>query len=40
MIETPEITTAQINERPVLLGMSEDRGIRRMIDARIRSHGG
>ncbi len=40
MIETRDITTAQINDLPLILGIVEDRGIRGMIDARIQPHGG
>ncbi len=40
MSETLEITTEQINDLPLVLGIVEDRGIRQMIDARIRPHGG
>ena len=40
MSETLDITTEQINDLPLLLGIVEDRGIRRMIDARIQPHGG
>ncbi len=40
MSETLDITTEQINDRPLLLGIIEDVGIRRMIDARIQPHGG
>ncbi len=35
MSETLDITTEQINDLPLLLGIVEDMGIRRMIDARI-----
>jgi hypothetical protein len=40
MTETLEITTEQINDRPLLPGMVEDRGLRPMIAAQIRPHGG
>jgi len=40
MTETLEITTEQINDLPLLLGIVEDMGIRQMIDARMRPHGG
>jgi len=40
MSETLDITTEQINDLPLLLGIVEDMGIRRMIDARIQPHGG
>ncbi len=40
MSETLDITTEQINDRPLLWGIVEDMGIRRMIDARIQPHGG
>ncbi len=40
MSETLDITTEQINDLPLLLGIIEDMGIRRMIDARIQPHGG
>ncbi len=40
MSETRDITTEQINDLPLLRGIIEDRGIRRMIDARIQPHGG
>lgn len=40
MIETLDIATEQINDLPLLLGIVEDMGIRRLIDARIRPHGG
>ncbi len=40
MIETLDITTEQINDLPLLWGIIEDMGIRRMIDARIEPHGG
>jgi transposase len=39
MNETLEITTEQINDLPLLLGLVEERGIRQAIDARIRPHG-
>jgi transposase len=40
MNETIEITTEQINDLPLLLGIVEELGIRRLIDAQIRPHGG
>lgn len=40
MIETLDITTEQIDDLPLLLGIVEDMGIRRLIDAQIRPHGG
>ncbi len=40
MTETVDITTEQINDLPLLWGIIEDMGIRRMIDARIVPHGG
>jgi len=40
MTETVDITTEQINDLPLVLGIIEDRGIRRMIDARMTPHGG
>jgi len=40
MSETLDITTAQVNDLPLLRGIVEDRGIRQMTDARIRPHGG
>src|SRR5579864_6572261 len=40
MNETIEITTEQINDLPLLLGIVEEMGIRRRIDAQIRPHGG
>ena len=40
MTETLEITTEQINDLPLLLGIVEELGIRRLIDAQIRPHGG
>ena len=40
MSETLDITTEQINDLPLVLGIIEDMGIRRMIDTRITPHGG
>jgi transposase len=40
MSETLDITTEQINDLPLLLGIVEDMGIRERIDARIQPHGG
>ncbi len=40
MSETLEITTEQINDLPLLLGLIEEMGIRQQIDAQIRPHGG
>ena len=40
MNESIEITTEQINDLPLLLGIVEEMGIRRQIDAHIRPHGG
>jgi transposase len=40
MNETIEITTEQINDLPLLLGIVEEMDIRRRIDAQIRPHGG
>ena len=40
MTETLSITTEQINNLPFLLGLVEDMGIRRTIDAQIQPHGG
>jgi Domain of unknown function (DUF4277) len=40
MSETLEITTEQINDLPLLLGLVEEMGIRQAIDAQIRPHGG
>jgi len=40
MSETQDITTEQINDLPLLMGIVEEMGIRGMIDARIRPHGG
>src|SRR5256885_14199968 len=40
MSETLRITTEQINDLPVLMGISEDMGIRRVIDAQIRPQRG
>jgi len=37
---TTDITTEQINDLPFLLGLIDEMGIRPMIDARIRPHGG
>lgn len=39
MTATLEITTEQINDLPLLLGIVEDMGIRQAIDAQIRPHG-
>src|SRR5579871_5146887 len=39
MNETLEITTEQINDLPLLLGLVEEMGIRPAIDAQIRPHG-
>ena len=39
MTETLEITTEQINDLPLLLGIVEEMGIRQQIDAQIRPHG-
>jgi hypothetical protein len=39
MNETIEITTEQINDLPVLLGIVEELGSRRLIDAQIQPHG-
>jgi transposase len=39
MTETLEITTEQINDLPLLLGLVEEMGIRQRIDAQIRPHG-
>ena len=39
MSETLEITTEQINDLPLLLGLVEEMGIRQQIDAQIRPHG-
>ena len=39
MTETLEITTEQINDLPLLLGLIEEMGIRQRIDAQIRPHG-
>src|SRR5690242_15017657 len=39
MTETLEITTEQINDLPLLLGLVEEMGIRQAIDAQIRPHG-
>jgi len=39
MTETLEITTEQINDLPLLLGLVEEMGIRQQIDAQIRPHG-
>jgi len=39
MTKTLEITTEQINDLPLLLGLVEDMGIRQQIDAQIRPHG-
>src|SRR5689334_20956130 len=35
-----EITSEQINDLPLLLGIVEEMGIRQVIDAQIRPHGG
>jgi transposase len=40
MTETLTITTEQINDLPLLLGIIEERGIRRVIDGQIRPQGG
>src|SRR5579871_716193 len=40
MTETIEITTEQINDLPLLLGLVEEMNIRPLIDAQIRPHGG
>ena len=40
MSETLEITTEQINDLPLLLGLVEEMNIRTLIDAQIRPHGG
>jgi hypothetical protein len=40
MTETIEITTEQINDLPLLLGLVEEMSIRQQIDAQIRPHGG
>jgi transposase len=40
MSETLTITSEQINDLPLLLGIVEEMGIRRVIDAQIRPHGG
>jgi hypothetical protein len=40
MNETIAITTEQINELPLLLGIVEELGIRQRIDAQVRPHGG
>jgi transposase len=40
MNETIEITTEQINDLPLLLGIVEEMGIRHRIDAQIHPHGG
>jgi hypothetical protein len=39
MIETLEITTEQINDLPLLVGLVEEMGIRQATDAQIRPHG-
>jgi transposase len=39
MNETIEIATEQINDLPLLLGIVEEMGVRRLIDAQIRPHG-
>jgi transposase len=39
MTETLEITTEQINDLPLLLGLIEEMGIRQRIDAQVRPHG-
>jgi len=39
MNETLEITTEQINDLPLLLGLVEEMGIRQAIDAQIHPHG-
>jgi hypothetical protein len=39
MNETLEITTEQINDLPLLLGIVEAMGIHQAIDAQIRPHG-
>src|SRR5215471_196132 len=39
MTETLEITTEQINDLPLLLGLVAEMGIRQRIDAQIRPHG-
>ncbi len=40
MDETLTIRTEQINDLPLLMGIIEEMGIRRVIDAQIRPHGG
>jgi hypothetical protein len=39
MNETLEITTEQINDLPLLMGLVEEMGIRQRIDAQVRPHG-
>ncbi len=39
MSETFAITSEQINDLPLLLGIVEEMGVRRVIDAQIRPHG-